>query len=77
MDNHQAELAEALEKEGHLTVSTVECDTMICLSGHRLNNRQLDEILEAWVKRGPMKPFPGVKGDRFRSIMDEMMGFDP
>lgn len=42
-----------------------------------LMGRQLDETIGEWIKRGPLNPFPAVKGDRFRSIMDEMMGFEP
>ncbi|KAK1925165.1 glycosyl transferase [Papiliotrema laurentii] len=60
MDNHQAELAVELEKQGYLTVSTVEA---------------LPDTIGAWLARGHLKPFPALEVDRFRSVMDGLMGF--
>jgi len=64
MDNHQAELAEALEQQGYLSVSSIE---------------DLSVTLPVWLKRIAAgerdKPFPDVDRTKFRRVMDEVAGF--
>jgi len=64
MDNHQAELAEALERGGYLSVSSID---------------ELERNLPIWlekVKRGDAgQTFPELDKDRFRRVMDEVAGF--
>ncbi|CAD6576925.1 MAG: N-acetylglucosaminyldiphosphodolichol N-acetylglucosaminyltransferase catalytic subunit alg13 [Tremellales sp. Tagirdzhanova-0007] len=63
MDNHQAELASALEAQGFLTVSTVE---------------DLQAKLAGWLRspaRQDAPPFPPLESGRFRAILDETAGF--
>jgi len=64
MDNHQAQLADALDKEGYLVVSTVE---------------DLEDKLRTFLDPQRVKaitPFPAFDGTRFRRVMDEMMGYE-
>ncbi|KAI9637828.1 uncharacterized protein MKK02DRAFT_42201 [Dioszegia hungarica] len=67
MDNHQAQLAEALgggvdgEGEGYLLVSTLE--------------DLLDKLPKLLDEDYTPKPFPKVETDRFKKILDETAGF--
>ncbi|ORX33863.1 glycosyltransferase family 28 C-terminal domain-domain-containing protein [Kockovaella imperatae] len=63
MDNHQAQLADALGDQGYLISSTVE---------------QLDSKLALLVKsiKQPLKPFPALDKARFPVIVDQTMGFE-
>ncbi|KAH9951221.1 glycosyl transferase [Amylocystis lapponica] len=59
LDNHQQELASALEGLGHLKASTI--------SG-------LSETIET-LEAARLVPFPAFNGSRFRELLDEEMGF--
>ncbi|KAJ2925232.1 hypothetical protein H1R20_g11883, partial [Candolleomyces eurysporus] len=59
LDNHQKQLAVALEEKGHLKASTV--------SG-------LAQAIED-VHKAQLVPFPPLDGARFAGILDETMGF--
>ncbi|KAH8107101.1 glycosyltransferase 28 [Cristinia sonorae] len=61
LDNHQQELASALEDLGHLRASTV--------SG-------LPETIQT-LEPSDFVPFPQFNGSRFREMLDEEMGFAP
>ncbi|KZO95293.1 glycosyltransferase family 1 protein [Calocera viscosa TUFC12733] len=59
MDNHQAELADALAKQGYIGVATPET---------------LPEALVAF-KPSQLTPFPPFDGSKFLSILDDEMGY--
>jgi len=76
MDNHQGQLASELEKGGYLVVS----DIPYVPSQHRsssLTSSTLKENLTRFIdgKGKGIKAFPEREPERFRGIMDEMMGF--
>jgi len=60
MDNHQAEVAEALAAQGHL---------YYCSPG------TLVETLRG-ADFSKLRPLPPVKGEKFIGLMDETLGFD-
>ncbi|EJU05656.1 glycosyltransferase family 1 protein [Dacryopinax primogenitus] len=59
MDNHQAELANALSKQGYLTASTPET---------------LPQVIAAFSPNH-LAPFPAFDGSKFLNIVDEEMGY--
>ncbi|WVQ78602.1 hypothetical protein IAT38_000688 [Cryptococcus sp. DSM 104549] len=64
MDNHQAELADALGKEGYLMVSKVE----------QLDDKMEEFLSDEWKKR--IRAFPGIDKDRFKGAVDDLMGYE-
>ncbi|WVW82717.1 hypothetical protein I302_104728 [Kwoniella bestiolae CBS 10118] len=63
MDNHQSELADEMGERGYLMVSKVG---------------ELEHTLPKFlsVDKSTIKAFPQMDTDRFRNVLDEMMGFD-
>ncbi|KAI0709308.1 glycosyl transferase [Earliella scabrosa] len=61
LDNHQAELSDALAGLGHLRSSTVA---------------DLPQAIEQ-LDASTLVPFPQFDGSRFRELLDEEMGFPP
>ncbi|KAF6764761.1 glycosyltransferase 28 [Ephemerocybe angulata] len=59
LDNHQSELAVALEEKGHLKSSTVTGLAQTIEDVHKVN----------------LTPFPPFDGHKFAGILDETMGF--
>ncbi|RDX56706.1 glycosyl transferase [Lentinus brumalis] len=59
LDNHQAELSDALAGLGHLRSSTVA---------------DLPEAIEG-LDKSTLVPFPQFDGSRFRELLDEEMGY--
>ncbi|OCF71510.1 hypothetical protein I204_07568 [Kwoniella mangroviensis CBS 8886] len=63
MDNHQAELADEMGEKGNLMVSKVE---------------DLEHTLPKFlsIDKHDIRPFPQMDQNRFKNVLDEMMGFD-
>ena len=78
LDNHQEELAVALEEMGHLRTATIEC-VFFYPRVHRwadpiIVNRTLARVIEEFDP-SKIKPFPPFERSRFAKIVDETLGF--
>jgi beta-1,4-N-acetylglucosaminyltransferase len=77
LDNHQDQLAVALEEMGYLRAANVEL-VLFSYESQRLmrmlDYRNLVKVLEEFDP-STIKPFPQFDGSRFARIVDEVMGF--
>ena len=83
LDNHQVDLASELDKLGHLSTSSVKwvitfalsyvCNVMYLIPLLHLRRTLAQDV--ANFESSKLVPFPAMDPSRFRSILDEEMGF--